>query len=354
MFASAFRRVIRAASLHWEGDLEQGFCMRRGLSLESFRGAATDVDLRYAFRKDPYQLFSGNVGPGNSNATVQAPAISAVSIRAPHRFSNSLIQLANAVEFAEANGISTVYAPGFWYLRSGISNGGVNLRTGAVPFMHRERLVLDGYYYYRTTLGPLYGAYRKRSDTLRSVMNLMRIQEPSSDFDSETVVIHIRSGDLFRGTGAHPDYGQPPLSFYQSVLASIACAKIVVVAEDDENPVIKPLLEYLRQSGSLKVESRIGGKLHDDIGILLKAETLIAGSGTFCEGVSALSKRLKRVITFEREFDTWGRDDVFVDVVKDRLGAYRDFIYSGNWANAEYQRALMCSYPASALATSDI
>ncbi|SDG18639.1 hypothetical protein [Paraburkholderia phenazinium] len=354
MFASAFRRVVRAASLHWESDLEQVFCTQSALSLESFRGAATDVDLRYAFRKDPYQLFSGNARSGRARASTKAPVISALSIRAPHRFSNSLIQLANAVEFAETNEIPTVYAPGFWYLRSGTSSGGVNIRTGELPFMHRERLVLDGYYYYRATLGPLYGPHKRRSDTLRSVANLIRIQEPSADFDVGTVVIHIRSGDIFRGAGAHPDYGQPPLSFYQSVLASIACAKVVVVAEDDANPVIKPLLEYLRQSGSFKVESRIGGKLHDDIGTLLKAETLIAGSGTFCEGVSALSRRLKRVITFEREFDTWGRDDVLVDVVKDRLGAYRDFIYSGNWVNAENQRALMCSYPASALAISGI
>ncbi|CAM9185066.1 unnamed protein product, partial [Phaeothamnion confervicola] len=60
----------------------------------------------------------------------------------------------------------------------------------------------------------------------------------------ESLVISVRSGDLFRSKDPATSsfkFGQPPLGFYLAVLAAVPWDSVTVVAEDDSNPVIGAL-----------------------------------------------------------------------------------------------------------------
>ena len=56
------------------------------------------------------------------------------------------------------------------------------------------------------------------------------------------LVIHVRSGDIFRVKIPHEGYAQPPLSFYVNAISRFSPSKIIIVAEDILNPCVTALL----------------------------------------------------------------------------------------------------------------
>ncbi len=71
---------------------------------------------------------------------------------------------------------------------------------------------------------------------------------------NDDLVIHIRTGDIFKSRIIHPKYGQPPLSFYMLVISFLNPSSIRFIFEDFSNPIIKLLIEYVN---SLECELNI-------------------------------------------------------------------------------------------------
>lgn len=109
---------------------------------------------------------------------------------------------------------------------------------------------------------------------------------------NNTLVIHIRSGDIFR---RHPffKYGQPPCNYYLDVIHMRNWSQIILVAEDNKNPCIKILSK----------EANINFKVNNlttDLSILLNAPNLVLSRGSFGYAIILLSNKLKNLFMFNQ------------------------------------------------------
>lgn len=163
----------------------------------------------------------------------------------------------------------------------------------------------------------------------------------------DTLVIHLRGGDVFGGRNATA-YGQPPLAFYLWVLEQREWREVVIVHQDNKNPVLEPLAEAVRQRGAgLEMFS---GRLADDINVLMGARTIVAGRGTFIPAIAGLSEEIREVFYFEDKFTLFPeKPGVRIIRVVDAGGQYTDNVLRNNWTNSPKQRALMVEYPSSQL-----
>ena len=70
---------------------------------------------------------------------------------------------------------------------------------------------------------------------------------PLVNISKNDLIIHFRSSDIFQHVNDFdyaPDYAQPPLCFYESILKNFKFSKIYIISVDDiYNPVIKKLRE---------------------------------------------------------------------------------------------------------------
>jgi hypothetical protein len=90
----------------------------------------------------------------------------------------------------------------------------------------------------------------------------------------KTLCIHVRSGDIFHET-PHRDYMPPPLDFYRKSICSQAWGNILVIYQDDKNPVVQALQKEFPAAffSSLSLERTIS--------VLLEAEHIVGSIGTF-------------------------------------------------------------------------
>ena len=86
---------------------------------------------------------------------------------------------------------------------------------------------------------------------LRSIFNFSLLKK-TPDLDENTVVIHIRSGDIFKNC-IHPAYIPPPFSYYENILDNISFSKIILVSENDANPCVKLLIEKYKNKIIYKI-----------------------------------------------------------------------------------------------------
>ena len=98
--------------------------------------------------------------------------------------------------------------------------------------------------------------------------------------DNTDLLIHIRSGDIFRFKTAHKKYGQPPLAFYILCINHKKPKSITLVFEDYSNPVIRLLISYIN-SINCKLKLNNINNLKKDVSSILNAKTVVLGNGTF-------------------------------------------------------------------------
>lgn len=163
-------------------------------------------------------------------------------------------------------------------------------------------------------------------------------------FRADHLVIHLRGGDVF-GPRKPKTYGQPPLAFYLLILGREHWSEVTIVHQDDSNPVITGILEECRMR-SLKVHTQ-SSTLDEDLPVLLRARTLVAGRGTFIPAIVGLSDVASRVFFFEDKFALQPpKKGIRLHRISDKKGDYVRQVLSNNWENSPEQRAMMLSYPA--------
>lgn len=116
--------------------------------------------------------------------------------------------------------------------------------------------------------------------------------KPLGDND---ILIHIRSGDVFRDGGrVHGRYYQPPLCFYLSILDK-KFDNVYLVAEDTKNPCINALLKLFPD---IKYNQN---NLTEDIKLILSAKHVVGSRGTFVSSLLKLSNNI--VHTYNYNYD---------------------------------------------------
>lgn len=112
--------------------------------------------------------------------------------------------------------------------------------------------------------------------------------------DPKTLVVHLRSGDIFSHYKLE-FYWQPPLGYYQ--VASRGYERLFIVSQTNNNPVIGLLNKHcVATLGSSNCFVKIDRDLKEDLDILLHAESLCVGYGSFGFASAAISTKIKTLI----------------------------------------------------------
>lgn len=278
------------------------------------------------------------------------PKIEALHVGPWGRFGNSIRQVLNALYMAEALGVQTVCFTQPHSFLTGQHAGGLRLLWNAdgVPC---SRPCLVGSFFHLN-------AFNRKptpSETARIFSELIRplvrgeVREPDPRVRDDDLVLHFRSGDAFAGPEYPRNHGQPPLSYYLAAVERERPARVWLVFEDRGNPCIDAAEAALRQNGlEVIVQS---GTVEDDLRVLLSAQRLVGGRGSFIPMTAHLSDRLQRLYVFHggRRMKSLAELGIKVFLGKDIGGEYESALLNGNWAGLPAQRALMLSYPAEKL-----
>ena len=173
-------------------------------------------------------------------------------------------------------------------------------------------------------------------DFVRPHLDVPRVVIPD-----DTIVIHIRSGDVFDKGVANPDQYVPnPLDFYRQLLDSFD--KALVVTEPDE---YNPVVEELKRHSKVTVQSL---SVEEDFATLMGARNVASsGVGTFAVAAALCSQRIERFYCSNvsiSEHLNWhmlvGKE---VEVHCMHLDNY---IKTGEWRNTDEQRQFILDYKA--------
>lgn len=276
------------------------------------------------------------------------------------RLGNQIVQLAHAVAFSDRNRISRILAPGNLVLsifppakatdldlddsRKRIVRPTLPGFTGFLTSLrHSEVHVVGNPFFERPILGEKISPEERTRAYVKLRTQLSGLSIGPS-LSRENLVIHLRGGDVFK-KNPHREYGQPPLCFYVKILEEFNWSGVTIVHQDNQNPVLKPLLARIKRMGvSLHVQS---SSLEEDVGLILRAHSVASSRGTFIPAITGLSSSIQKVFLFGvgQQF----REDLEKVTVLDRSGGYWSRVCDANWANTEEQRNLMVSYPSSRL-----
>ena len=253
------------------------------------------------------------------------------------RLGNNLLQLSQALHIAELTESEVTIIPDqsrpFFNKTSWDFRG--NAKGGC-------QIAIPNEFFYSTICPSLLHKEVYRVADKRRVLQthiLPFFQIPISG-NSEHVVIHIRSGDVFSSTPP-PTYTQPPFAFYKVALGlpELKRLKIVLCTEDSVNPVVHLLKkEYGRRLTVIE-------DLNTAISTVIGAKRLLLGQSSFSELLGMMAPNLEMVyIPF-----CSAREDIYVDHKLDGWGLpgycfeYENYIGLDEWANTAEQLQLMTS-----------
>ena len=170
------------------------------------------------------------------------------------------------------------------------------------------------------------------------------------ELDDNTLAIHVRSGDIFGDARINPKYGQPPLSWYETLIERSGFASFVVVtqtrfAKGRLNPVVAAIRERWPEVRILSEDTEC------DFHTLRHARHLALSVGTFALTAAMCNVQLEslHVPRYDR---TW--DPNFSDIFPagEDLGFTRvDYEIGGyaamhSWENRPDQVELMLGHAA--------
>ena len=117
--------------------------------------------------------------------------------------------------------------------------------------------------------------------------NLNNVNNLDIDFDND-LIIHIRSGDIFRNNIDFNFYQQPPYSFYKRIIEDNVFNKIYILSENyNLNPIILKLQENYDNVVFLHNE------LDLDFKIMLNAKYFVNSNSTLSAVINMLSFKKK-------------------------------------------------------------
>ena len=150
--------------------------------------------------------------------------------------------------------------------------------------------------------------------------------------------IHIRSGDTF-DKNPHSFYIPLPLSYYKKILSCNINKNIIIVYEDDKNPVINLLINEYRHYKNIYFQS---SALINDIISLSNCKNLYISIGTFFYIPYIISKTIQEVfipslIKGKTKFGNLKGKNINIIELS-------NYINLGEWKNTIYQTNLIINY----------
>ena len=159
-------------------------------------------------------------------------------------------------------------------------------------------------------------------------------------FDDDTLVIHIRSGDIFAHAHNPPhDYVPNPLYYYLNLIEEYD--KIIVVTEPDNH---NPIIDELKKIEKVTIQSKSVG---EDFATLMRAKNLASsGTGTFAVAAALCSSNLKNFYCTDLYLNEHLNPEMLMkcEGVKVYMMELKNYIRLNNWKNDEDQRKFILEY----------
>jgi hypothetical protein len=258
------------------------------------------------------------------------------------RFGNNIQQISNAIFFCKENSLN-FQSPDNEIINTFSANFGQVPCNPGLYFFHIPSKIGSGIPDYVTGDIPLLYKFRREICKEYIYPNLKINLDNVKELDNDTVVMHIRSGDIFSRKDYYcpvvSNYIQNPLDYYIKI--SEKYNKVIVLTEDYQNPVI-PELKKIE-----KFDIRILG-IKETIEIMLSAKNIVtSGVSSFGISCALLSKNVKRVYVSNLVVDEILNlnDLIQTDIeVKVIFIDTERYIKWNNWLNSEDQRKLMIEY----------
>ena len=165
------------------------------------------------------------------------------------------------------------------------------------------------------------------------------LRVPRVSVPDDTIVIHIRSGDVFDKGVDNPDQYVPnPLSFYMQLIDSFSTA--LVVTEDDE---YNPVVQELKKHSKVTVQSLT---VQEDFATMLAAKNLASsGVGTFAVAAALCSQNIENFYCSDVSISEHLNYHMLVGTdVKVHVMELKDYLKPGQWENSDEQRQFILSY----------
>jgi hypothetical protein len=150
------------------------------------------------------------------------------------------------------------------------------------------------------------------------------------DIPNDTLVIHLRSGDIFE-KAKYFDQVQNPLNFYLEVIKNYK--NILIVTSQEKN---NPVLSYLENLPNCNIEIQ-SKSVNEDFNTLLNARNLcLSGIGTFGVAAALLSTNLKKLY-FSNIYLRSHLNPEMVDIKKVDKIEYKieNYYNAGKWSTHE-------------------
>lgn len=161
------------------------------------------------------------------------------------------------------------------------------------------------------------------------VPNLKRELIP--EVNKESLVIHIRSGDVFCDS-PHPNYVQNPLSFFTKIIRKYK--DVIVVTSDSKNPVVDKIL----QNDNIRLQTN---SVAQDFLTLMEAKNLVtSGVGTFSIAAALCSSKLENFYC-SNLFLPEHLNYTMLKTVVPKVTKIENYIKIGHWKNTKEQRKMM-------------
>lgn len=234
------------------------------------------------------------------------------------RFGNNVLQLANACSYAITNNCY-FESPTHEFIKSFTINKDIRYTT-----------ILEDTFFYN------FNSYDQRHFYINQYISPNIINIPYHEMiSSDTIVIHIRSGDIFNHN-PHPKYIQNPLSYFEKIVNQYNDA--IILCEDFRNPVI----DILKKNSKTHI---VCGPLNKTLSLMLAAQNIcFSGYGTFGPVCAMLSTNVKQIhmtniVNINNE---WIFNDK-INIIYDYINL-DNYIQPNSWKNTNDQRQLILEY----------
>lgn len=150
-----------------------------------------------------------------------------------------------------------------------------------------------------------------------TISEMLHLEEDSFLFDpARTLVMHIRSGDIFNKSKIHPWYAQPPAAFYIKAAQDaekFGIDSVLIITENYSNPTIPFLIEELPKYGfKVSVQSE---SISQDFSTLRQARYLVKSNSTLPEMAAMFSDSIRYLWCFERISSQFGQGDMTASII---------------------------------------
>jgi hypothetical protein len=372
--SARYVRISLPETEHLHLSQVQVFTRPDGAAIDDFRNANGLVNLRLK-TEDPSKEYRVAYEPN----TIHKDRIVGLKISYSSRFGNLFQQYTHAILLAKRTGLKFIQlgSHSLFNVTEAVTIDGITFIPQNAP-MPLEGAFLSGIFFDSNDFQPVLSPFLtfteqdeiEHAEIARTFFRnhlLTGLNFGPKDQPESELTIHIRSGDIFDDSlgPVNTWYRQPPLSFYTLVVDRLlkqgAIDRVKVVYEDRGNPCVDLLEQWLADKG---VPTRMQSiSLAEDLSALIDAPHLAFGHGTFGYAACRLSLGIKTLHYFEPELGGRYAYIPGIDHVYSVYDARGDYMKAGvwgqteefaDWRNTPEQRAMMGTFPETALALKEV